>query len=166
MPMQPRWSDAETLLLAIPPQAWRPPSRGVRADGIEFAPKTELHVTIVGRALGAQAHAAMAADPALAAAIDATVSSFDWSWTRDRAWWLLRKRDGGADKASIVETVAMPAMSAFHARLGTLLGRTLPVPPPHVTLYVAGDTEGIGVPDDAAWRRYVVRAIAKDELRG
>jgi len=153
------------LLLAIAPQAWRPPSRGVRVDGIDFVPKSELHVTIVGRALGAQVRLAMAADPALATAIDATVASLDWSWTRDRSWWLLRKRERGAGKASIAETVALPAMLRFHARLGQLLGRTLPVPPPHVTLYVAGDMEGIGVPDEERWRRYVVRAISADELR-
>ena len=40
-------------------------------------------------------------------------------------------------------------MARFHARLGGLLGESLPVPPPHVTLYVRGDAEGIGVPDDA-----------------
>ena len=154
------------MLLAIPPQAWTAPSRDVRVEGIEFAPKGELHVTIVGRALGAKAREAMAADAVLAAAIDATIATLDWSWTRNRAWWLLRKREGATEKASIVGTVALPAMQRFHARLGQLLGRTLPVPPPHVTLYVAGDREGIGVPDEAAWRRYVVRAVADDELRG
>jgi hypothetical protein len=164
MPMRPHWSNAGTLLLAIAPEAWPPPSRGARMDGIDFAPKTELHVTIVGRALGAELRTAIAADPGLATAIDATLASLDWSWTRDRAWWLLRKREGATQKASIVETVALPAMQRFHARLGQLLGRTLPVPPPHVTLYVAGGPEGIGVPDDATWRRYVVRAVSADEL--
>ena len=163
-PMRPQWSDADTLLLAIAPQAWPPPSRGVRVDGTDFAPKRELHVTIVGRALGAQARAAMAREAALAAAIAAALASLDWSWTRRREWWLLRKCGGGAHKASIVEAVALPAMRPFHARLGELLDRRLPVPPPHVTLYVAGDAEGIGVPDAGAWRRHVARAVTAREL--
>ena len=163
--MRLHWSDAGTLLLAIAPDAWRPPSRGVRVDEIDFAPKTELHATIVGRGLGAEVRAAMAGDDALESAIDAAMASLDWSWIRRRAWWLLCKRDGRAAKASIVETIELPAMHGFHARLGTLLGRALPVPPPHVTLYVAGDPEGIGVPDGEAWRRYVVRTISADELR-
>lgn len=162
--MRPHWSDAGTLLLAIAPEAWRPPSHGVRVDGIAFAPKAELHVTIVGRVLGAEVRAAMAGEETLESAIEAALASLDWSWTRRRAWWLLRKRDGGAEKHSIVETLALPAMRGFHARLGTLLGRTLPVPPPHVTLFVARDADGIGVPDEDAWRRHVVREVAAHEL--
>ena len=165
MPMQPHWTDAGTLLLPITPQAWPPPRRGVDVDGSDFAPKRELHATVLGRALGARVRMAMAGNPALGTALDAVAASLDWSWTRDRAWWLLRKREGDAEKASIVETIALPAMQPFHARLGQLLGTTLPVPLPHVTLYVAGDPEGIGVPDGEAWRRYVVRAISADELR-
>ena len=162
--MQPHWSDAGTLLLAIAPDAWRPPSRGVRVDGIDFAAKAELHATIVGRVLGGEVRAAMAGDDALGPLIDAAIASLDWSCTRRRAWWLLRKRDGDVGKTSIVETIAMPAMREFHAHLGTLLGRALPVPPPHVTLYVAGDAEGIGLPDEDAWRRHVVREVAAHEL--
>lgn len=162
--MRPHWSDAGTLLLAIAPEAWRPPSRGVRVDGIDFAPKTELHVTIVGRGLAAEVRTAIVGGDALAAAIDQAIASLDWSWTRRRTWWLLRKHDGGVGKTSIVETIAMPEMRDFHARLGTLLGRPLPVPPPHVTLFIAGDAEGIGVPDGETWRRYVVREVAAHEL--
>jgi hypothetical protein len=162
--MWPHWTDTGTLLLAIAPDAWRPPSRGVRVDGIDFAPKAELHVTIVGRVLGGEARAAIVGDVAVAAAIDEAITSLDWSWTRRRTWWLLNKHDGLFEKTSIVETIALPAMREFHARLGTLLGRALPVPPPHVTLHVAGDAEGIGVPDEEAWRRYVVREVAAHEL--
>jgi hypothetical protein len=45
-------------------------------------------------------------------------------------------------------------MARFHGWLGQALGRALPVPPPHVTLYVRGDAEGIGVPDEASLARY------------
>ena len=153
-----------TLLLAIAPETWCPPPHGVRVDGIDFAAKSELHVTVVGRSLGQELHEAMAGGSVPGPAIEAAIALLDWSWTRRREWWLLRKRDGAVAKAAIVETVALPAMRPFHARLGGLLGRTLPVPPPHVTLYVAGDAEGIGVPDEAAWRRYVVRGLAAHEL--
>jgi hypothetical protein len=53
-------------------------------------------------------------------------------------------------------------MARFHAALGALLGRALPVPPPHVTLYVHGDAEGIGVPDAASLERYRVGAAWRD----
>src|SRR3546814_3240457 len=54
---------------------------------------------------------------------------------------LLRKsfaEDGQASIAhSLVELVDLPAMAPFQRALGRLLGRQLPVPPPHVTLYTA-----------------------------
>ena len=160
----PGWTAAGTLLLPIAAQAWPPPARGLRLDGIDFAAKTELHATVVGRALGARLKTAMAGDAALAVAIEATRATLDWSWSRGHAWWLLEKRSDATCKASIVEGIALPAMAAFHARLGALLGCTLPVPPPHVTLYTAGDADGIGVPDEATWRRCVVRELAATEL--
>lgn len=164
-PAAPQWTPAGTLLLRIDPAAWPPPRQGLRLDGVDFAPKTELHATIVGRALGARLQAAMAADTALAARVEALRTACDWSWTRAGAWWLLRKSDAGTTKASIVERIALPAMARFHARLGELLGHVLPVPPPHVTLYTAGDAEGIGVPDAAAWSRHAVRQVAAGELQ-
>lgn len=160
---QPGWTTAGTLLLPIAPDAWPPPARALRLDGIDFAPKSELHATIIGRALGARVRAARDADPALADAVEAACAEQDWSWSRSHVRWLLRKHAEGVRKAAIVECIALPAMAAFHARLGALLDCALPVPPPHVTLYVAGDAEGIGVPDATAWRRYAVRELAAAE---
>lgn len=161
----PRWTPAGTLLLAIDPACWRAPRRGLHLDGVDFAPKAELHATIVGRALGARLRAATAADPALEARVDALRTALDWSWTRCSEWWLLRKAEGGATKAAIVERIALPAMADFHAGLGALLAHTLPVPPPHVTLYTAGEPEGIGVPDAGTWERHVVRQVGAGELQ-
>lgn len=161
----PQWTPAGTLLLRIDPAAWPPPRHGLRLDGVDFAPKPELHATIVGRALGARLQAAMAADAALAARVEALRIACEWSWTRCGEWWLLRKAEGATTKASIVERIVLPAMARFHARAGALLGQALPVPPPHVTLYTAGDAEGIGVPDAAAWERHAVREVAADELQ-
>ena len=163
-PARPHWTAAGTLLLAIPPQAWPPPARGLRLDGIDFSPKPELHATIVGRTLGARLRAAAADEPGVAAGVDAACAACDWSWARRRDWWLLRKTADGARKASIVERITLPAMAPFHARLGQLLGCPLPVPPPHVTLWVAGDAEGIGVPDAAAWQRHAMRPVTGAEL--
>src|SRR3546814_5090487 len=73
----------------------------------------------------------------------------DWDLERRDDWLLLRKPLSGNGRAAIahalIELVELPAMAPFQRALGRLLGRQLPLPPPHVTLYTAGRPQGIGV---------------------
>ena len=155
----PAWTDADTLLLPVPAASWPPPSAPLRLDGIAFLPKRELHVTLVGRALGAALR-----DAGLRATAASACAGLDWRFVRLTQWLRLEKRAGGRRRHSIIELVDLPAMATLHARLGAMLGRVLPVPPPHVTLYVAGDEQGIGVPDAATLARCTVRRVDPGEL--
>ena len=89
----------------------------------------------------------------------------DWRFTRTGRRWLLRKpfvADGRVQLAhSVIERVELPAMASFHRVLGCLLGRELPAPPPHVTLYVAGQPHGIGVSSEARLRAFAVREVSR-----
>lgn len=156
---QPAWTDADTLLLPIGAEAWPLPRAMPALDGIAFVPKRELHITLVGRALGAELREAGRRADVLAACV-----ALDWRFRRRREWWWLHDAPGGRDRHSIVELVAMPALDALYARLDAMLGRRLPRPPAHVTLYVAGDGRGIGVPDDTRFARLAVRRVDADEL--
>lgn len=163
----PAWTPAGTLLLPIAADTWPPPACRVVLDGIDFAPKRELHVTLVGRALGQALRTAIAEGRFAPAVVRAAVEALDWRFERTGQLWRLEdtaRRGTKPPRGSIIETVEMPAMAAFHARLGGMLGRRLPVPPAHVTLYTSGDDAGIGVPDDAALRRLAVRAVSAREL--
>jgi hypothetical protein len=150
----PGWSDAGSLVIPVPLSAWRPPESAITVDGGAFAPKHELHVTVIGKTLGAAVRARIDG-PELRDAFGSQ------RWRLRRSGWRVRLRKAGDDgdfKESIVEPVALPAMARVHAWLGERLGCTLPVPPPHVTLYVRGDPEGIGVPDAESCRRLRVGA--------
>jgi len=146
----PGWGDAHTLVLPIDPRDWPPPSLDLELAGLAFAPKHELHVTVVGKALGARIRAAIAAGRIDESALRQTFLS--QTWRLRRSGWRVRLRKDAVE--SIIEPVALPAMARMHAWFGRALGDSLPVPPPHVTLYVRGDAEGIGVPDAAALERY------------
>jgi len=161
---RPHWTRAGTLLMAVPRREWPPPTRALRLDALSLRPKRELHLTIVGRALGADIADAAAADSDLRRAVDRAVRDLDWRWTRLRTWQLLAKNDDGAMRHALIELVELPAMADFHARLGALLDRALPVPPPHVTLWTAGDARGIGVPDPDTLERLTLREVAAEEL--
>lgn len=151
-----------SLVLPIAPQRWPPPSDAVEIDGITFQPKSELHITVIGNRLGRELRELFAAHW-LAAAVGEALDRQDWRFARSGRQLLLRKpfvEDGRRRVAhSMIERIELPAMAPFHRELGRLLGRQLPVPPPHVTLYVAGRPAGIGVSSAARLRAFAVREL-------
>jgi len=161
---KPRWTAAPTLLLPIPMHEWPALPEQLSLDGFDLRRKRELHATIVGHALGARVRDRMAADAHVRDAVAEAIAGLQWQWERCRSWALLEKREGGTRRQSLVEHLRMPAMATFHRRLGALLGETLPVPPPHVTLYTSGGAKGIGLPDAPTLERLRLRTVDEAEL--
>ena len=162
-----RLSPQHTLVLPIPRRTWPPPTQPVTLDGLLFVPKRELHITLVGSALGRELRAAVAGS-SLDAAIAAAVAAQDWRFTRSGRLLRLQKSidDAGTTRTvgSIIELIDVPAMALFHAMLARLLGHALPVPPAHVTLYTQGSLKGIAVPNDADLQALRVREVDAMEL--
>jgi len=155
----------QVLILPLDAGSWPPPAAAIDIDGLRLAPKPELHITLVGTALGAELQATFGSR---ANAITRGIhDAQDWHFERSGERLLLRKafvEDGRAVVAhSVIERIELPAMARFHRALGRLLGRQLPVPPPHVTLYTAGRASGIGVSSAARLRAFTVRTLAAHE---
>jgi hypothetical protein len=164
----PDWTPEKTLVIPIAPDRWKPPFAPIELDGLEFQPKTELHVTLIGRALGRQIHETLG-ERFRTCAVRAAFEALDWRFERSGELLRLRKavrlKSGETRIAnSIIERIRMPAMARFHHALGDLLGRRLAVPPPHVTLYVHGREHGIGVPSLGKLRAWTVREVDAREL--
>lgn len=151
----PGFGSGATVVVPVDRATWAPPAAPVTLAGVVFAPKRELHVTIVGKALGARLvpHEAEVA---------ALFEPLDWSFRRTHRLVHVRRVVDGVVEQALVERIEQPAMAAFHGELARLLGAGLPVPPAHVTLYVAGTNDGIGLPDDETLARWAVGEI---ELR-
>ena len=160
----PRFAASGALLLALDPAAMRPPSASrVRLDGRWLRRKREFHVTVLGRALGPRLRAAFD-EPAL----QITLAGLDWQVTRSGRYELLGKLKPSAQGAvacySVIELLRVPAMEALYALLGQQLPEFPPCPPPHVTHYVLGDRDGIGVPSAEALAASRVRGVQAAEL--
>lgn len=141
----PGWSDENTLILPLDDA---PPADAIEIEGRRFEPKRELHVTLVGTSLGRELRNVVGAR--LEAATRPAFEALDWSLRRTGEGALIERDctdDAGSPVrvATIIEFVELPAMAYFHQWLGGLLGRELPVPPPHVTLYTHGRSKGIGI---------------------
>ena len=163
-----RFEFTPSLILPIARGDWPPPDAPITIDGIRLQPKAELHVTLVGTALGEELLRSVAR-PRLHDTVARTLATHGTHPRRTGSLHLLRKpfaEDGRSGVAhSVIEHVRLPAMAPLHAALGRLLGRQLPVPPTHVTLYTAGDDRGIGVPSPTRLRALCVRRVDPSELK-
>jgi hypothetical protein len=94
------------VVLPIDASRWAPPVTPIRHGGRDFLPKRELHVTVIGKALGADVQAALADARLDAGALRAAFARGPWR-ARRSGWRLhLRKaKDTGAAE-SIVELLA------------------------------------------------------------
>ncbi|HEU4773515.1 MAG TPA: hypothetical protein VFS82_03180 [Lysobacter sp.] len=152
-----------TLILPIPPGHWPPPAAPVAVDGIALMPKPELHITLIGSALGQELRATFGQAVA-AGMVTNAFDAGDWSFARTGRYLLLRKTDPAGIAHSLIELVDLPAMAAFHIALGRHLGRQLPIPPAHVTLYTADRDSGIGVSSPHRLRALTLRPVSAAEL--
>ena len=149
----PGFTPKGTVILPVPGNRWPARRKPLALHGCRFRPKRELHVTLVGKALGARLKAAMNAGALTEEDLASAFALQTWRCVRNGRCVRLRKAaaPGTTEAAieSVIERIALPAMAGFHDALGRLLRESLPVPPAHVTLYTHGDDEGIGVPDEA-----------------
>lgn len=158
----PGWSPEDTLVLPIEDT---PPSRAVLIDQRRFEPKHELHITLVGKRLGAELRSTLG--ERLDAATRPAFEALDWTFQRRGEAALIQRRvDRSEDgAATVIEFVELPAMPHFHRWLGELLGRQLPVPPAHVTLYTHAKAKGIGIPTPRALKSMLRRRLDLAALR-
>lgn len=160
----PAFAATGALLLPLDAAAMQPPmAPRVRIGGHWLRRKDEFHVTILGRALGPRLRA-LFDEPALQLAL----ASLDWRVQRLHAYDFLGKLKpalhGAVPCYSVIEHVRVPGMADLHAMLATRVVDVPPCPPPHVTHYVLGDANGIGVPDQASLAAYRIRSVQEAEL--
>lgn len=165
----PGWTPQKTLVLPIPPERWPPPSTPATLDGITFQPKRELHVTLIGRGLGQALHGEPGQRGFRVQSVREAFAKLEWDFRRTGQFLRLEKREiagrgRGRAIGAIIERIELPALARFYDSLADLLGHKLAIPPPHVTLYTAGRSQGIAVPDVATLQRLAVRDVEVSEL--
>ena len=123
-----------------------------------LARKAELHLTLLARD-----EAARVATNAPEAGWRAYFGRHDWRLRLTDRWTLLHDPAGTAGAFSVIAAVDAPALNLFRRELGRAAAIDLPDTLPHVTLWVAGDTKGIGVASLAEFARRQVRALTDAE---
>jgi len=128
-------------------------------DGVRLRRKSEFHVTVLSQDMSRAAAAGLGE-----AGLRTLYESLMWAPGRSGRYVLLHKLKPGdrgtLDCWSLIEHLELPAMHAFRGELARLLGPAFADPVPHVTHYVRGDPNGIGVPDTRALAALRVRDVA------
>lgn len=160
----PAFAATGALLLPLEAAAMQPPAASrVRIGGHWLRRKGEFHVTILGRALGPRLRA-LFDEPDLQLAL----ASLDWRVQRLHAYDFLGKLKpalhGAVPCYSVIEHVRVPGMLELYAALAERVPGFPACPTPHVTHYVLGDANGIGVPDAASLAAYRIRPVQEAEL--
>lgn len=161
----PGFRDDGAVILPLEPAPFYParaPLR-LRLDGQVLERKHELHMTLLGRDQGREVLAAIGEDR-----LRGLFEALDWQPRGTGRYALLRKAkeqwQGPLHAWSVVEHLQAPAYAEFRHQLAEAGGLALDCGVPHVTLYVAGDPYGIGVPDLAAYHEVFVRQVAASEI--
>jgi len=127
-------------------------------DGVRLRRKAEFHVTVLNQDMSRSAGALGEAR------LRALYESLQWQPRRSGRYALLHEAKptdtGTLDCWSLIEHLGLPAMHAFREELALLLGSAFADPVPHVTHFVRGDPNGIGVPDTRALAALQVREVA------
>lgn len=156
----PGFSPGRAFVLPLPAELMAAPfGDACGIEGVRLKRKPEFHVTVLDQAM-----CRIAAEGIGEAPLRTLYESLTWAPRRTGRYALLHKTkpgdSGTLDCWSMIEYLDLPAMHAFRGELARLLGPTFADPVPHVTHYVRGDPNGIGVPDTRALATLWVRDVA------
>lgn len=147
-----------SVLLPIPWSFVPPLATQLDLPEVRLARKDELHLTLLSRTEAERA----------AATTDEVewgryFARRDWSMRLTDRWTLLRDVEEGRTAFSVVAELDCPSLNLFRDELGYAAATVLEATKPHVTLWVAGGTKGIGLASIADVERKMVRALSVAE---
>ena len=147
-------SERGSVVLPLPWSFAPPLAELLDLPEVLLARKDELHLTLLSR------------DEAERAARTTSESEWrgffarhDWTLRLTDRWTLLHDVEDGHRVWSVVAAVECPALNAFRADVGYAAATVLEETLPHVTLWVAGNTKGIGLCSLADVERRTLRAL-------
>jgi hypothetical protein len=131
-------------------------------DGQALALKHEFHATLLDRDTATRLRRQLGD-----ARMRTLYRALDWTTRATGRHALIHRpaSDCKSEAWSVIAHLALPALAAFRQALGDAAGIVLDPGIPHATLYVAGDPDGIGLPDQATWRARHVRDLGPADLR-
>jgi hypothetical protein len=134
--------------------------------------KTEFHITIIGSQLARKLLVRLGTVE-YQSRLNQIARTIDWDWTFQSEFYHLVKPktvtlpNGSTeifDAQSIIQMATVAGIKDFYEEISILIAERLVPPPTHVTLYVDGDLQGIGISSQDDMMRYA--ALLPDIIGG
>jgi hypothetical protein len=153
--------DTGFLVVKIDKDDYGYDQRVVILDGRSLSPKDELHITILSRDAADQVTEYLQQNPKDAPGVKKLIDQTYWSFYKENRFYHVREDE---ETETIIQMVEVPELEPFFKKLGEMTGRSLDLPPVHVTLYMRGTEKGIGLPTQAVFDELVQEKVDLDEL--
>lgn len=156
-------TSSGAVIVPLACEAIPPLIRRLDLPEVSLAAKEEVHLTLLSSA-EASALDAATGEPAewsdFAEKFQCEAQRFEITGS----WWLLRSEKPEGPAWSVVARLRCPAFAVFRRRISIASARAVSADaPPHVTLFVAGDPRGIGLPTGLRFRATRVRRLDASE---
>ena len=148
----PGFNESGTVTIEIAPESFCLAKNEIDVLGEMFAPKEELHATLIGSELGLIIQDKIQHDQTIDMLLEKTFEEIDWFYKQTGPVHILSRSAEDIVEKSVIMLIEMPGVTTFYDQLKALglIDLDTPVPPPHVTMYTQNCPLGIGVPNDDA----------------
>jgi hypothetical protein len=155
-----------TVLIKLAYETFHLSKTLVLIDGIYFAPKDELHITLVGEEVGTILQNKIKQVPKTSELLEHVFNDIDWSFKRSGPVHILSRPNKNIVQKSVIMLIDMPGVARFYQQLKLLelIPDETAIPPAHVTLYTHNCPLGIGVPSEETLRSISVKSFSVEEF--
>ena len=162
----PGFNEMGTVIIPLNPDTFCVAKYDVTVLDKIFKPKQEIHVTLIGKQLGALILAKMIVDHTIEEKLKTIFDGIDWSYRPINPGHLLERTKGEVAQKSIILLLEMPGVDEYYDRLKSqgLIESEVLTPPPHVTLYTHNCLRGIGVKNNDDLNRLAVKMLSINVL--
>lgn len=162
-----------SLILPVPDSVSAYFSRQpVKLRNHEFSPKEELHITIIGPERGQKVRERLKSPDKHNLFLKA-IAETNWCYElKDDLYCMAKDKPVVLNKTrkvvhaeSVIQLVNVPELEGFYRRIQAISGVEMPPRLAHITLFVCGDKEGIGVDDQTEFDEFNRGRVSPEELR-
>lgn len=133
----------------------------VHFQGRTLYPKKELHITVASDEAASNLQKYIKRAPDNEDRIRDIVDQTDWVFQKRNEYYYVEQEPG---VETIIQMVMLPSLKEFFRDLSAVVGKGFVLPPTHVTLYMNGTENGIGLPTREVFDRLVKAAVLPSEL--
>ena len=155
-----------TVLINLPYETFQLSKFLVLIDDIYYAPKDELHVTLVGEKVGTILQNQIKQVPKISELLEHVFDDIVWSFKRSGPIHILSRQNKNTVQKSVIMLIDMPGVTTFYQQLKLLelIPDETTIPPAHVTLYTHNCPLGIGVPGNKILNSLSEKSFSVEEF--